>query len=263
VNADGVALLAGRSAIVTGAGQGLGRAVAIRLASAGASVVVNDIDAGRAEDTARAIASAGGRALAVTADIAVEADVERMVRSGVDEFGSVDLACNNAIPPVQMQSLHELDASYAQTMMDVALFGTAMCLKHEIGAMRGGSGGAIVNIASTASPRGQESTGFYSACKAGVEALTRVAANENGPQGIRVNAIQAGAMLTPALRSLMADSDVIRSRMERAVPLRRIAEPEEVADVALFLLSDLARYVTGAVVTADGGGILHTSSIEG
>ena len=102
---------------------------------------------------------------------------------------------------------------------------------------------------------------MYSACKAGIEALTRVAANENGAAGVRVNAVAPGGMLTPALLAVLDAAPGAQGRVESGVPLGRIAEPNEVADAVLFLCSDLARYVTGSVVTADGGGLLHTSGL--
>jgi NAD(P)-dependent dehydrogenase (short-subunit alcohol dehydrogenase family) len=250
------ALLVEKSAIVTGAGRGLGRAVALRLASQGAKVVVNDIDPQTAARTVQEIVSAGGKAVACVGDISVESDVETMVRTAIDSYGRLDVACNNALPEVHLAEMADLDVADARMMMSVTLLGTAMCLKHEILAIRD-HGGAIVNISSTASARGQRKTGFYAACKAGIEAMTRAAASENGRNGLRINAIQAGGMLTPALTELFAISEERRTEIGDKVPLGRLAEPEEVANVALFLLSDLASYVTGAVFTADGGGLLH------
>ena len=252
-------LLTDRSAVVTGAGRGLGRAIAIRLAAAGSKVIVNDIDAESAAATAADIVAVGGVAEPIAGDISIEADVETLVAAAVDRFGSLDLACNNALPEVRLAELTELDVDYARHLSSVAVVGTAMCLKHELKAMQSTGGGAIVNISSTASARGQKRTGFYAGCKAAIEAMTLVAANENGAKGIRVNAIQAGGMLTPALIEALLHSDERRAELSARIPLGKLAEPEEVADVAVFLLSDLARYVTGAVLRADGGGILHAS----
>jgi 3-oxoacyl-[acyl-carrier protein] reductase len=255
-------LLAGKSAIVTGAGRGLGKAIALRLSAAGANVVVNDIDPDTAARTAEEIRSRGGVARVAVADIGDERAVETMVATATNEYGRLDLACNNALPEIQLSELSELDVEYSRSLMSVALLGTAICLKHEILAMQS-HGGAIVNISSTASVRGQKKTGFYAACKAGIEAMTRVAANENARKGLRINAIQAGGMLTPALTEMFLQSEERRRQMSERVPLGRLADPEDVADVALFLLSDLARYVTGAVVAADGGGLLHTDGATG
>ena len=250
-----------RTALVTGAGQGLGRAIALCFARSGADVVVNDLDGERAAQTVGEIAAEGGTALAVPGDVSSEFDVERLVGAAVERFGRLDIACNNAIPPVRLGPMHELDVDDARALAAVAMLGTAICLKHQIRTMRTGGGGSIVNISSTASVRGQESTGFYAGCKAAIEAMTRVAAGENGRFQIRVNAVQAGGMMTPALRQILEGSEGARERIEGGVPLGHVAEPDEVADVALFLASDLARYVTGAVVTADGGGMLHASSM--
>jgi NAD(P)-dependent dehydrogenase (short-subunit alcohol dehydrogenase family) len=248
--------------LVTGGGQGLGRAIALTFAAAGANVVVNDINPKTAAETVALIVDAGGSAIACGGDISVEADVEAMVSSVRDEFGALNFACNNAIPAVRMESLDSFEVDYARDLISVVLLGTAICLKHELVSMAAGGGGSVVNISSTAHLRGQVGTGIYAACKAGIEAMTRVAANENGPRGIRVNAVRAGGMLTPALRSLIGSSPAIQQQMEAALPLRYVAEPDDVADVAMFLASDLARYVTGAAVTADGGGLLHVSSMS-
>jgi 3-oxoacyl-[acyl-carrier protein] reductase len=253
-------LLDGQAGLVTGAAQGLGQAIAVRLAGAGAKVIVNDINGAGAEDTVSLIHRAGGTAVACPGDISVEDDVVRMVGAVSAEFGVIDFACNNAIPAVEMQRIEDLDHGYARKLADVILVGTALCMKHELRALKD-RGGAVVNISSTAHLRGQENTGFYAGCKAGIEALTRVAANESGGFGIRVNAVQAGAMLTPALRQLLDADEGVRERVEGGVPLGRIGEPDEIAGVVLFLLSDLASYLTGAVVTADGGGLLHGSSL--
>ena len=256
------ALLEGRAGLVTGSGRGLGRAIAQAFAAAGCRVAVLDVDRETAEETAELLRASGSDAVAVGVDIGVEREVQEAVSVVVDRFGRLDVACNNAVGLVDTQMLHEFDVDDARRMIDVALLGTALCLKHELAVMREGDGGAIVNIVSTAPHRGQRGNGIYGACKVGIEALTRVAANENGPVGIRVNAVAAGAMLTPALQQILDAVPGSQQQIERTVPVRHIADPSEVADAALFLVSDLARYVTGAVLFADGGGILHGSAFE-
>ena len=256
------ALLAGRAGLVTGAGRGLGRALAQSFAAAGCRVAALDVDPDTADETAELVTATGAEAIAVGVDIGVETEVRRAVASVVEHFGALDVAVNNAVGPVDHQMLHEFDFDDARRMIDVALLGTALCIKHELVAMREGRGGAIVNVASTAPHRGQRGNGIYGACKVGIEALTRVAANENGSAGIRVNAVAAGAMLTPALQELLDAVPGSQARIEATVPLRHVADPAEVADAALFLASDLARYVTGTVLFADGGGILHGSAFE-
>jgi len=253
-------LLLGRAGLVTGAGRGLGRAIALALAAAGARVAVNDIDLTSAEQTLDLLAARGATAFAIAGDVSVEDDVERLVASTVEEFGTVDFACNNAIGRVQHQLLAEIDIDDAHRMVDIALLGTTLCLKYELRAMQS-TGGVVVNVSSTAHRRGQVGTGIYAACKAGIEALTRIAANENGAAGIRINAVAAGAMLTPALLEVLESTPGARARVEAGIPLGHIAEPSEVADTVLFLCSDLARFITGDVVTVDGGGILHISGL--
>jgi len=223
---------------------------------------VLDVDRDTAQETTELLTANGADAVAIGVDIGVEREVQEAVGAVVERFGRVDVACNNAVGPVDTQMLHEFDLDDARRMIDVALLGTALCLKHELVAMRERDGGAIVNIVSTAPHRGQRGNGIYGACKVGIEALTRVAANENGPAGIRVNAIAAGAMLTPALQEILDAVPGSQQRIENTVPVRHIADPAEVADAALFLASDLSRYVTGAVLFADGGGILHGSAFE-
>jgi NAD(P)-dependent dehydrogenase (short-subunit alcohol dehydrogenase family) len=256
------ALLEGRVGLVTGAGRGLGRAIAQAFAAAACRVAVLDIDLETAQQTVEQLTEQGADAFAVGVDISSEPEVREAVAAVVDRFGALDVACNNAVGLVDTQMIHEFDVDDARRMIDVALLGTALCLKHELRVMRAHGGGAIVNIVSTAPHRGQRGNGIYGACKVGIEALTKVAANENGPDGIRVNAVAAGGMLTPALQEVLDAVPGSKQRVENAVPLRHIADPAEVADVALFLASDLARYVTGAVLFADGGGILHGSSFE-
>jgi NAD(P)-dependent dehydrogenase (short-subunit alcohol dehydrogenase family) len=254
--------MSGRAGLVTGAGRGLGRAIALTLAAAGAQVAVNDIDPTAAGETVDLLRAGDATTVAIVGDIAVEADVARCVATTVAQFGKLDYACNNAIGLVPHQLVADIDIDDARRMVDIALLGTALCLKHELQAMRGtGTGGAVVNVSSTSHRRGQVGTGMYSACKAGIEALTRIAANENGAAGIRVNAVAAGAMLTPALLEVLAATPGARERVESGIPLGRVAEPSEVADAVMFLCSDLARFTTGEVVTVDGGGLLHTSGL--
>jgi NAD(P)-dependent dehydrogenase (short-subunit alcohol dehydrogenase family) len=253
--------LSGRAGLVTGAGRGLGEAIAHTLAAAGANVVVNDIDEVSATAVVDAIVAGGGSAVACIGDVSNEDDVVAMVGAVSSHFGRIDFACNNAIPGVQMQPIVDLELGYARTLLDVILLGTALCMKHELSAMAGHGGGAVVNITSTAHLRGQVDTGMYGACKAGIEALTRVGANESGVHGIRVNAVRAGGMMTPALRAYLDADDRARSRVVGGIPLGRVAEPAEVASVVAFLCSDMASYMTGAVVTADGGGLLHASGL--
>ena len=256
------ALLEGRVGLVTGAGRGLGRAIAQAFAGAGCRVAVLDVDRDTAHETTELLRAAGADAIAMGVDIGVEQEVQDALGAVVEHFGRLDVACNNAVGLVDTQMLHEFDVDDARRMIDVALLGTALCLKHELVTMRAGGGGAIVNIVSTAPHRGQRGNGIYGACKAGIEALTRVAANENGAAGIRVNAVAAGAMLTPALQEILDAVPGSQQQIEAKVPVRHIADPAEVADTVLFLASDLARYVTGAVLFADGGGILHGSAFE-
>ena len=256
--------MAGRSGIVTGAGRGLGRAIALCLARSGAQVAVFDIDAATAQETAQLVEDSGSKAIAVPVDISVEEDVEQGIAAAVDAFGQLSFACNNAVGEVVREPLVEMTLDVTRRMVDIALVGTALCLKHELRHLLQGVGDrSIVNISSTAPLRGENGCGIYAACKAGIEGMTRVAANESGSNGVRVNALACGGMLTPALEAWLDSMPGSRELVESRLALGRIAPPEDVADSALFLCSSLARYITGTTLIADGGGMLHTSVFKG
>jgi len=248
-----VASFAGKTALVTGATSGIGRAAAVAFGRAGASVVLT----GRREDEGRStldlVRQAGGRGTFVRGDVTVEDDVRRMVQTAVQAYGGLDCAFNNAgylgaIAPVTGQSLADLDAT-----LDVNVRGMLLCLRYELAVMLAAGGGAIVNNASLAGLAGSPENAVYDASKHAVVGLTRSAALEVARQGVRVNAVCASSVETAMDDKFRAGKGITREQLAQAMPIGRTCHPEEVAPAVLFLCSDDASYITGATLAIDGG----------
>ncbi len=245
--------MSGKIALVTGGGDGIGRATALTFSSDGAKVAVVDVRLAAAEETVALIQQAGGDALAVEADVADEAAVEAMVAATVNHFGALHCACNNAAQGAGFKAIEELQHDKWDRCQDVTLKGVWLCMKYQIPAMLNSGGGAIVNIASLSAERGEAMQAAYSAAKGGVIALTKTAAAENAQRGIRVNAINPGGILT---RSLAYYLDKVPGAKERTMAvhaMRRFGKPEEVADAASYLCSDRSSFITGHALNVDGG----------
>ncbi len=243
-------LLAGRVALVTGAGSGIGRSTAIRYAEEGADVAVLDVNPTAAAETVSAVEALGRRAVALRADVSRAAEVEGAVGQTLAALGPVDILVNNAglTRDATIRNLTEADWDL---VLDVHLKGTFLCTKAVAAGMReGGRGGAIVNISSISAKIGNFGQANYASAKAGIVALTKVTAREYAKYGVRANAIQPGMIETPMTRAL-GEEHLARSVAE--TPLGRLGRPEEVAAVALFLASDLSSFVTGAVIEVTGG----------
>ena len=254
-------LLEGKVALVTGAGRGLGRSCALMLAGRGAKVVVATQTAENGEETVRLIHEAGGDAVFVQTDVSVEADVERMVKTALDRFGQLDCAVNNAYRNIGPQPLAQIALKDWQAALDVNLTGVFLGMKYEIEAMlaqgrSGGGGGAIVNIGSGNEHTALPGHSWYLAAKQGMYALTKVAALDYGAQGIRVNAVAPGPMWTPSLRQAAELEPAHVERLSSRVPIKRVAEPEEVAEAVVWLCSPAASYVQGITMSVDGGFVL-------
>ncbi|WP_440997549.1 SDR family NAD(P)-dependent oxidoreductase [Arhodomonas sp. SL1] len=249
--------LANKIALVTGAGSGIGRAAAELFACEGASVVVTDVNATTAEETAHRIAAAGGTALGLACDVSESEQIQAMMTRIEAEYGRLDVLYNNAGVSGPLGGLLDVDPADWATVMRINLDGTFWCCRAAMPLMLAGGRGAIINQSSVAAlvgggPPHLGPVTAYNASKAAVIALTRSIAYEFGDRGIRCNAILPGSVRTgmtgPALQSEKYVSAVTRS-----TPMGRFGEPEEVARTALFLASDAASFVTGETLVVDGG----------
>ena len=253
--------LTGRAAVVTGAGSGIGRATARVLAEAGAAVVCADVVAGAADETAKAIGDDGGRASARLVDVSRKADVEALVASAVDEFGRLDVMCNNAgiivNAPVVELSEDDLDRVLAVNLKGV-FFGCQAAAR----VMVEQGSGSIINMASGAIDSPAPTLAAYGMAKAGVTQLTRVLAVEVARRGVRVNASAPGYVVTgmTGRHYTNPDGSIDEERKEETLapfrkmtPLGRVGEPDDIAWAVLYLASDAARFVTGQILRPNGG----------
>ena len=246
--------LAGKVAIVTGAGQGMGYAVAHRLAAAGASVVVNDVNPAAAEQTAAALRAAGHTALAVPGDVASSEDVRGIVAATLDRYGSIHILINNA-GVLRPTAVIDIEEAEWDLVVNVNLKGTYLCSRAVLPAMRAAGWGRIVNFSSTAGKNVSTVGGaHYTAAKAGVLGFTRHLAKEAAPYGITVNAVCPGLIDTEMVRATISDEQT--SAYAASFPIARLGAPEEVAELVAFLASDRAAYITGASLDINGGDLM-------
>jgi NAD(P)-dependent dehydrogenase (short-subunit alcohol dehydrogenase family) len=246
--------LEGKVALITGAGNGMGRAAAMLFAAEGARVVAVDAVADAGAATVEAITDAGGDAAPVVADVSDEDAVIRMIASAVESFGALHVLYNNAgIFPADDGGTTDTSVATWDRVMDVNLKGVWLGCKHGIPAIIESGGGAIVNTASFVALMGAATPQIaYTASKGGVLALTRELAVEHARNGVRANALCPGPIDTPLLAELMADPEWARRRLVH-IPMGRPGRAEELAKAALFLASDDSSYMTGAALVVDGG----------
>jgi NAD(P)-dependent dehydrogenase (short-subunit alcohol dehydrogenase family) len=242
--------LADKVGIVSGGGSGIGRATALAMARAGATLVIGNRNSKQGEETIAAIRQAGGRAVFQSTDVTKPADVQALVDRAVQEFGRLDLAFNNAGTDGQQVPLHEQDIDKASFLFDVNIKGVFLCMKFEIDQMLKTGGGAIVNTSSIFGLNGYPGWSLYSATKHAVTGMTKTAALDYAKRNVRVNAVGPGPIDTPLLaKGTGGDPHSYAS----FVPMGRIGQPDEIADAVVWLLSDEAKFVTGHTLPVDGG----------
>lgn len=250
--------LAHKRAIVTGGGGAIGRASSLALAAAGACIAVVDIAGDKAEETARLIQAEGGTAVAITADVSSEPEVERAVAAAADAFGGLDTLFNNAgIMPHQDGAVTGADLDLWRTITGINLHGTVLFSKYAIPHLERAGGGAIVNMSSFLAVMGCSSPqDGYAASKGAIWSLTRSMAVQLGPRLIRVNALAPGPIATQHVERFFPDPESRQRRLDR-IPLGRFGTPEDAAGLACFLASDAASWLTGQVIVLDGGISCH------
>jgi meso-butanediol dehydrogenase / (S,S)-butanediol dehydrogenase / diacetyl reductase len=244
--------LEGKRAVVTGAGAGIGRAIALRLAGEGARVALADVDEEAAKNVASEIA---GETLARQTDVTRAAEVEALVSSVVEGWGGLDVMVNNAGVGVAATAVDTTEEDYDR-VMDVCVRGTLLGMKYAIPAIRDSGGGSVINMSSVAALVGITDRAVYSAAKGAILSLTRAAAIDHVEEGVRVNCIAPGTVDTPWVSRITSgydDPEVARANMQARQPHKRFVTPEEIAAMAAYLASDESASCIGACMIVDGG----------
>ncbi len=241
--------IVGEVALVTGAGKGIGKAIAVALAARGVAVGVNALHEESAAGATQEIIDAGGKAIAIAADVSDQDSVSSAVAKLVEAFGPVHILVNNAAAPSQMVPFEETTLEVQENDL-VTLVGTFNCTRAVIQSMIDRRTGRIVNISSIAGRYGQTSRAIYSAANAGIDMFTRTLATEVGRHGITVNSVSPGATESPRFK---ARSREIRDAHARMIAIPRFGEPEDVANAVLFFVDEASSYITGAILDVDGG----------
>lgn len=250
-------MLENKVGVVTGAGQGIGRAIAMSYAREGAKVVVADFNEASGNETVKLITEAGGEATFVHGDVSKEDSVKAMVDTTVATYGRLDIACNSAAVSRGAGPIHEFERDVFDQTLEMCLTNTWLCMKYEIAAMLESGGGAIVNISSNSSLKGHAFNTAYAAAKGGVNILTKSSAAEYGSQGIRINAVSPGVIRTPGIEQYFEEQPDMAEGLKKAAVMNRLGEPNEIAEAVTFLSSDRASFITGQLLSVDGGGAVR------
>jgi NAD(P)-dependent dehydrogenase (short-subunit alcohol dehydrogenase family) len=245
-------MLQGKVSLVTGASSGIGRAIALAYAREGAKVVVSDVNVAGAEETVSLVRQQGGDAIFVPADVSRAEDCQRLVERTLAHYGRLDAACNNAGIGGELGPTADYADEAWQQVIGVNLSGVFYCMKHQIPAMLRSGGGAIVNMASILGQVGFAGAPAYVAAKHGVVGLTKTAALEYSAQGLRINAVGPAFIHTPMIAGLESDP-ATQQQLVSLHAVGRLGQPEEVAELVVWLSCDRASFVTGAYYAVDGG----------
>lgn len=243
-------MLKGKTAIITGSGRGIGKAIALKLASLGANIVINDIPSSDYADAAcEEIKAMGVECIVVKGDVRNADDVAELINTTLDKFGKIDIFVNNAGVTRDGLMLRMSEDDW-DLVMDINLKGAFNCIKTVARPMMKQRGGSIINIASVVGVMGNAGQANYSASKAGLIGLTKTTAKEFASRGIRCNAVAPGFIASDMTDKL---TDEVKKQYFDAIPLAKFGETSDVADVVAFLASDMSKYVTGQVINVDGG----------
>ncbi len=246
--------LQGKVAIVTGAGSGFGEGIAKRFAREGASVVINDIDAGSGKRVVREIGASGGRAVVCAGDVSSDADVAALVRCALDRFGDLDIVVNNAGTTHRNRPMLEVSEDEFDRIYRVNVKSLFLTARHAVPHFRKKGSGVFITIASTAGVRPRPGLTWYNGSKGAAIVTSRSMAAELAPDGIRVNVINPVAGETGMLAEFMGgDTPALRAKFVATIPLGRLSQPADIATAAVFLASDEAAFITGACLEVDGG----------
>ena len=248
-----MSLLHDKVAIVTGAANGIGRAIAIRFAAEGARVVVSDLDTAHGEALVHTIVAAGGAAMYVRADVSLDHDMRLLFRRALDSYGGVHIMVNNAGIEGASVAIGEYDMAAFDRVISVNLRGVFLGMQAAVQHMSSAGGGVILNMASVAGLKGFATLAPYTASKHAVVGLTKAAALEYATQHIRINAICPGAVVTDMIHRITKNDPAVEASYAKLQPIGRMGTSEEIAEVALFLCSDASSFLTGVALPADGG----------
>jgi len=253
IEAPSAGMLKGKSVLITGGSAGIGKATALLCAANGASITIGDLNSERGLSVVDEILSAGGAAQFVKCDISQEPEVVALINAAVEKYGALHCAFNNAAVPNSGKRLSDLAAEDWLRVHNVDLFGTFLCMKYEILAMLANGGGAIVNTSSAGGMVGFPYGADYVAAKHGVIGLTRAAAIDYGKENIRINVLAPGACRTEMFQKSLSDNADLEDYFKSLHPIGRFAEPNEMAQAAVWLMSDWSSFVHGARLAVDGG----------